>query len=150
MYGKVGDRDNPEWDLKKEEMEILASRLTQNSTAGFKLKDVAKQHVGDLSFDPSEKKSKKRREKEGEIEMEFLKTLNPKEKEQLLEKLEEQRLRKKMVEKKRKKSAKKELRAEMARQLASSNGKIKVPKFEFEQKPISKCYVLSFLSRQSS
>jgi len=136
MYGKVGDRDNPEWDLKKEEMEILASRLTQNSTAGFKLKDVAKQHVGDLSFDPSEKKSKKRREKEGEIEMEFLKTLNPKEKEQLLEKLEEQRLRKKMAEKKRKKAAKKELKAEMARQLASSNDKIKVPKLEFEQKPI--------------
>ena len=82
--------------------------------------------------------------------MEFLKTLNPKENEQLLEKLEEQRLRKKMVENKRKKLAKKELKAEMARQLASSNGKIKVPKFEFEQKPISKCYVLSFLSRQSS
>lgn len=67
MYGKVGDRDNPEWDLKKEEMEILASRLTQNSTAGFKLKDVAKQHVGDLSFDPSEKKSKKRREKKARL-----------------------------------------------------------------------------------
>ena len=139
MYGKVGDRDNPEWDLKKEQMEILASRLTQNS--GFKLKDVAKQHVGDLSFDPSEKKSKRRREKEGEIEMEFLKTLNPKEKEQLLEKLEEQRRRKKQAEKKRKKAVKKELKAEMARQLASSKTKIKHPKVEYEQKPIGKILI---------
>ena len=34
LFGKVGDRDNPEFDIEAEQMEILSSRLTENSTQG--------------------------------------------------------------------------------------------------------------------
>lgn len=61
--------------------------------------------------------------------MDFLKTLNPKEKEQLLEKLGKQRKRRRHEDKKKKKVAKKELKAELSRQLEAKS-EILAPKLE--------------------
>lgn len=102
LFGKVGDRDNPEFDIRAEEIEILASRLTENSSHGYKLKKSATQHVGDTIFDPMVKKQQKK----GELELEYLKQLDPKEKAALLERLEKEQKKKRKVAKKKRSKAK--------------------------------------------
>ena len=35
LFGKVADRDNPEFDLKREQLEMLSSRLQDTSSQGY-------------------------------------------------------------------------------------------------------------------
>ena len=69
-------------------------------------------NIGDTMFDPLEKKKK---EKAKVPEMEFLKTLDPAEKEALLKSLEKQRKKRKKQDKAEKARAKAELKAEIAK-----------------------------------
>lgn len=110
LFGKVGDRDNPEFDIAQEQLEILSTRLTENSYHGYKFKQGALQHVGDTLFDPSAEKKK-----HGELELEFLKTLEPAEKEALLARLEKERKKKKKMNKKNKLKARQEIKKELER-----------------------------------
>ena len=68
--------------------------------------------IGDTMFDPLEKKKKG---KEKVPEMEFLKTLDPAEKEALLKSLEKQRKKKKKRDKAEKAKLKEELKMEIAK-----------------------------------
>ena len=68
--------------------------------------------IGDTMFDPLEKKKKG---KEKVPEMEFLKTLDPAEKEALLKSLEKQRKKKKKRDKAEKAKLKEELKLEIAK-----------------------------------
>ena len=69
-------------------------------------------NIGDTMFDPLEKKKKG---KEKVPEMEFLKTLDPAEKEALLKSLEKQRKKKKKRDKAEKAKLKEELKMEIAK-----------------------------------
>merc|ERR1712227_92156 len=60
LFGKVADRDNPDFDLKREQLELLSSRLQDTSTQAFKMKQSVMDgyNIGDTMFDPLEKKRK--------------------------------------------------------------------------------------------
>jgi len=115
LFGKVGDRDNPEFDVKAEQIEILSSRLLDNQ--GYKLKKGATQHVGDIRYDPMNEFEEAK--KKGQLELEFLKKLDPQEKEALLERLEKERKRKKKKDKKKRNKAKLEIQRELAKNAKS-------------------------------
>jgi len=131
LFGKVADRDNPEFDLKREQLEMLSSRLKESSNQSFKMKQsiIDGYNIGDTMFDPLEKKKK---EKVKVPEMEFLKTLEPAEKEALLKSLEKQRKKRKKQDKVEKAKAKAELKAEIAK--VTETPKIEVPDIKQEQK----------------
>ena len=40
LFGKVADRDNPEFDLKREQLEMLSSRLQDTSSQGYLIKTL--------------------------------------------------------------------------------------------------------------
>jgi len=100
--------------LKREQLELLSSRLQDTSTQAFKMKQSVMDgyNIGDTMFDPLEKKKKG---KEKVPEMEFLKTLDPAEKEALLKSLEKQRKKKKKRDKAEKAKLKEELKMEIAK-----------------------------------
>lgn len=112
LFGKVADRDNPDFDLKREQLELLSSKLQESSTQGYKMKQniMDGYNIGDTMFDPLEKK---RKHKETVPEMEFLSKLDPEEKEALLKSLEKQRKKKKKKEKANKLKLKEEIKKEL-------------------------------------
>lgn len=130
LFGKVADRDNPDFDLKREQLELLSSRLQETSTQGYKMKQTVMDgfNIGDTMFDPLEKKRKNKQELP---EMEFLKTLDPAEKALLLKTLEKQRKKKKKKEKAEKAKLKEEIKKEIERTTIKKED-IEMPEIKLE------------------